>query len=77
LAVNWAVEHGMSEHFADVRERVTHSVGRTRSQVRQRLTQEINYWDARQAGLLDRDAAGPQLKITPELAGRAAAGPCA
>ena len=72
MAVNWAVEHGMSEHFAEVRDRVEHSVGRVRSQVRQRLTQEINYWDARHSELLDRDAAGQNLKIKPETAYRRA-----
>lgn len=71
-AVTWAVEHGMSEHFAEVRERVEHSVQRTRGQVRQRLTQEINYWDARHAELLDRAAAGQNLRITPETADRRA-----
>jgi hypothetical protein len=67
-----AVEHGMSEHFAEVRERTEHSVQRVRSQVRQRLTQEINYWDARHAELLDRAAAGQSLKIKPETAHRRA-----
>jgi hypothetical protein len=45
---------------------------RTRAQVRQRLTQEINYWDARHADLLDQQATGRQLKIKPETAERRA-----
>ncbi len=68
LTVSWAVEHGMSQHLADVQARVRASVERTRAQVRQRLTQEINHWDARHADLLDQQAAGRQLKIRPETA---------
>jgi hypothetical protein len=72
LAITWAVEHGMSAHVAEVEQRVRHTVERTRSQVRQRLTQEINYWDARHADLLDQAAAGRDLKIKPETAHRRA-----
>ena len=68
VAVSWAVEHGMSEHLADVQERIRTSVARTRAQVKQRLTQEINHWDARHADLLDQQAAGRKLKIKPETA---------
>ncbi len=68
VAVSWAVEHGMSEHLADVRERVRAAVGRTRSQVKQRLEQEINYWDTRYTDLLDQQGAGRTLKIKPETA---------
>ncbi|MFZ5851981.1 MAG: helicase-related protein [Actinomycetota bacterium] len=67
-AVGWAVEHGISAHLAEVQERVRTAVARTRAQVRQRLTQEINYWDARHADLLDQQAAGRPLKIKPETA---------
>jgi superfamily II DNA or RNA helicase len=72
LAITWAVEHGMSAHVAEVEQRVRRTVERTRSQVRQRLTQEINYWDARHADLLDQAAAGRELKIRPETAHRRA-----
>lgn len=68
LAVSWAVEHGSSEHLTEVTERVAAGVSRTRGHVRQRLTQEINYWDARHADLLDQQAAGRTLKIRPETA---------
>ena len=44
----------------------------TRRLVRQRLTQEINYWDARHAELLEAEAAGRQLKIKPDTAFRRA-----
>jgi hypothetical protein len=72
VAITWAIEHGMSDHLAEVQTRVRNIVQRTRSQVRQRLTQEINYWDARYADLLDQAAAGRNLKIKPETAERRA-----
>ncbi|PWU52347.1 helicase [Micromonospora sp. S4605] len=72
LAIDWAVNHGVSRHLAEVRGRVRETVDRTRRQVRQRLTQEINYWDARHADLLDQQAAGRALKIRPETAFRRA-----
>lgn len=72
VAVTWAIEHGMSQHLTEVRNRVHHAVQRTRQQVRQRLIQEINYWDARHADLLDQAAAGKTLKIKPETADRRA-----
>jgi superfamily II DNA or RNA helicase len=68
VAVGWAVEHGISEHLSAVGERVRTVAARTRAQVRQRLTQEINHWDARHADLLDQQAAGRQLKVKPETA---------
>jgi hypothetical protein len=68
VAVSWAIEHGINDHLAQVQDRVRATVGRTRQQVRQRLTQEINYWDARHADLLDQQAAGRQLKRSPEHA---------
>ena len=68
IAVNWAVEHGVSAHLSEVEVRVKSYVTRARTQVKQRLTQEINYWDARHADLLDQQAAGKQLKIRPETA---------
>ncbi|WP_232778629.1 helicase-related protein [Carbonactinospora thermoautotrophica] len=72
LAVTWAIEHGLSAHLDEVRRRVLPLIERTRAQVRQRLTQEINYWDARYADLLDAEAAGRPLKIRPETAFRRA-----
>jgi superfamily II DNA or RNA helicase len=72
VAVRWAVEHGISEHLAEVESRVRESVRRIRTHVRRRLTQQINYWDARYAELLDQQAAGKSLKIRPETALRRA-----
>ncbi len=72
LAVDWAVEHGMPAILAHTREQVSARAEQTRRLVRQRLTQEINYWDARHAELLEAEAAGRQLKIRPETAFRRA-----
>jgi len=72
LALDWAVEHSMPGQLAAVRDRVTTRVENTRRLVKQRLTQEINYWDARHAELLEAESAGRQLKIRPETAFRRA-----
>jgi SNF2 family DNA or RNA helicase len=72
LAVDWAVEHGLPALLAKTQEQVSTRVDQTRRLVRQRLTQEINYWDARHAELLEAEAAGRQLKIKPETAYRRA-----
>ncbi|REF36406.1 helicase-related protein [Thermasporomyces composti] len=72
LAINWAITHGVNDHLREAEERVKTMVARTRVHVRQRLTQEINYWDTRYAELLDQQAAGKTLKIKPETAHRRA-----
>ncbi|HET9895152.1 MAG TPA: helicase-related protein [Streptosporangiaceae bacterium] len=72
LAVDWSVEHGLPALLASTREHLSTRVGQTRKLVRQRLTQEINYWDARHAELLEAEAAGRQLKIKPDTAFRRA-----
>ncbi len=72
LAVDWAVEHGMPALLARTQEQVTGRVDQTRRLVSQRLTQEINYWDARHAELLEAETAGRQLKIKPDTAFRRA-----
>lgn len=72
VAVSWAIEHGIGEHLVQVQNQVSATTSRTRQLVRQRLTQEINYWDARHADLLDQQAAGRTLKRSPEYAERRA-----
>lgn len=72
VAVDWAIQHGVAAHLAEVDQRVRTEVDRTRTQVRERLTQQINYWDMRHAELLDAQAAGKPLKIRPETAHRRA-----
>jgi hypothetical protein len=72
LAVDWAVEHGMPALLARTQEQVSARADQTRRLVKQRLNQEINYWDARHAELLEAEAAGRQLKIKPDTAFRRA-----
>jgi superfamily II DNA or RNA helicase len=72
LAVSWAIEHSLPEHAAAVRARITAAVQRARDEVVRRLSAEINYWDTRNAELLDQEAAGRTLKIRPDTAFRRA-----
>lgn len=67
-AIRWAVGNGLATHVAEIRERVSAETERTRRLVRQRLLQEINYWDGRHAELLDAEAAGKTAKITSKVA---------
>ncbi|MEU6429668.1 helicase-related protein [Microbispora sp. NPDC046973] len=72
IAIGWAVQNGLSAHVADLQERVNRETERTRKLVRQRLLQEINYWDSRHADLLDAEASGKSVKMKSEFAGRQA-----
>ncbi|MEU4537050.1 helicase-related protein [Streptosporangium sp. NPDC023825] len=72
LAVGWAVENGLASFVDELRTRLAAETARTRGLVRQRLLQEINYWDTRHADLLDAELTGKQLKIRPETAARRA-----
>lgn len=72
FATSWAIENTLADHSREVSARVTASVARTRREVRQRLTSEINYWDGQHALLLDKQSAGQTLRIQPEAADRRA-----
>ncbi len=72
IAMGWAVEHGTRAHLAEVADRVGAEVDRTRAQVRQRLAQEINYWDTRSLDLADQEAQGRDLKVSAATAERRA-----
>jgi superfamily II DNA or RNA helicase len=72
LALDWAAGQDMPELLAATRDQVAGRVGHTRRLVRQRLLQEINYWDARHGELLEAETAGRHLKIRPETAQRRA-----
>jgi superfamily II DNA or RNA helicase len=74
LAIAWAIENGLATFIGELRERVTAQTDRTRALVRQRLHQEINYWDVRHAELLDAESSGKTLKIRPETAEKRARG---
>lgn len=68
VAIRWVVDNDLAAHVAQVQERVSAETKRTRRLVRQRLLQEINYWDGRYAELLDAEAAGKTAKITSKVA---------
>lgn len=64
----WAVQEAVPDHLNMVQERLLPVVERTRTQVEQRLKQEISYWHA-QAGKLEQDLAeGKKVRHRPEKA---------
>ncbi|WP_406311883.1 helicase-related protein [Streptosporangium sp. NBC_01639] len=71
-ALAWATEHAGPEYLREVTARVRPRLYRTRQQVTQRLTQEINYWDARYLELLDGEEIGRRQRLRPETAQRRA-----
>ncbi len=68
VAMEWAIQHSVADHAAEVRARVAANVGRTRDAVRSRLLSEINYWDNQATLLRDQESAGRQLRMRPETA---------
>jgi SNF2 family DNA or RNA helicase len=72
IAAAWAVEHLLGEHRAEVYERVSYQVARTRTEVRSRLIGQIKFWDSEHVRLLDLQGAGRQLRMSPETAERRA-----
>ena len=71
-ARDWAVATGLGGLLPPLRQQVDARVAKVRGQVRSRLLAEINYWDHRHATLLDDQAAGKKLRVSPETAlGRA------
>lgn len=67
-ARDWAVATGLGELLPPLRQQVDARVGKVRGQVRSRLLAEINYWDHWHATLLDDQAAGKKLRVSPETA---------
>lgn len=67
-ALDWAIQKAVPEHLNSARERLLPVIDRTRTQVEQRLKQEISYWYA-QAGKLEQDLAeGKRIRHRPERA---------
>ncbi|HZV26876.1 MAG TPA: DUF3883 domain-containing protein, partial [Acidothermaceae bacterium] len=67
-AMTWAITQAVPEHEEQVTARVTATVDRTRREVHQRLTSEINYWDNRAFDLRIQEEAGKTLRLRPETA---------
>jgi superfamily II DNA or RNA helicase len=72
LATAWAIEHGMSAHLDEVRNRTKIQVERIRGQVVQRLTQEIMHLYGEAAELEGAAAAGKKTRRRPETSRQAA-----
>jgi hypothetical protein len=68
IAQNWAIQHGLPEHRADVIARVVPAVERTRKLVRQRLMAQMNYWDGESIKLAEAQAAGKKIRVSPTTA---------
>ncbi|MEU9164490.1 helicase-related protein [Streptomyces sp. NPDC048424] len=68
IARDWAVEHGLPEHRADVVARVIPAVERTRKLVRRRLMAQMNYWDGESIKLAEAQAAGRRIRVSPATA---------
>lgn len=63
FAVSHASEHFVPRHFEEVRSRREDHINKTFAAVKDRLTKEINYWDARAADLKRQQEAGRQPKM--------------
>ena len=67
--MSWAASHVLPQRLDEVAARVTAAVERTRRLVRQRLTHEVNYWDAKHGELLWKQKTGKKIRMRPETAG--------
>ena len=68
LALSWASEHLVKEHFDEVTTRRKAVVKKTLAAVHERLTREINHWSKRASELSAEVKAGKQPKLQPENA---------
>lgn len=71
-AVEHAIATSVSFHLTEVRDHVINRVDRTKQHVRERLHEEIRYWDARARDLRDQEAAGKQPRMNAAAAQRRA-----
>jgi superfamily II DNA or RNA helicase len=71
-AIEHAIETVVAGHLQEVRDQVVARVDRTEQHVRERLNQEIRYWDRRAQDLREQEAAGKQPKMNAERAQRTA-----
>ncbi len=67
-AFKWAVDEAVPAHLAEVRARTAERVAKVRAAVRDRLTRQITYWDARAAELWEQADRGRQPRMNPERA---------
>lgn len=67
-AISHAIAELVPRHLQEVKHRRQHLVDRTVEAVKQRLTQEINYWDHRAQELKAQEDAGKQPKVNSQTA---------
>jgi len=68
LALTWAAEHLVPEHFKEVQSRREITVDKTQRAVHERLTKEINHWARRAVVLAAEVKAGKQPRLQPDNA---------
>jgi SNF2 family DNA or RNA helicase len=68
IALGWASQYLVKEHFDEVSQRRTAIVKKTLTAVHERLTREVNHWAKRAAELSLEVKAGKQPKMQPENA---------
>ena len=67
-AFAYAVQKAVPAHLEEVRARTLTQVAKVRAAVRDRLTKQIAYWDARAAELREQATAGRQPRMNPDRA---------
>lgn len=67
-AFSYAVGTAVPQHLSEVRARTTERLAKVRSAVRDRLTKQIAYWDARAVELKEQADAGRQPRMNPDRA---------
>jgi SNF2 family DNA or RNA helicase len=72
LALKYAVDHLVPDHFNEVKARREEEITKTQNAVHDRLTKEIAYWQDRYLYLKDAVTAGKQPRMQPENARRRA-----
>jgi SNF2 family DNA or RNA helicase len=70
LALGYASQQLVPEHYTEVKTRIEHQANKTLEAVHERLVKEINYWSDRYLKLKDDVAAGKQPQVQPEMARR-------
>jgi len=67
-AIGYAISQLVPQHLAEVKQRRVVEIEKVERAVRERLTREINYWDARAARLREEERAGRDQRINAQNA---------
>jgi superfamily II DNA or RNA helicase len=72
-AKDYAIEYLIPAHFEEVKKRKCAILDKTEREVRERLTEEIQYWDGKAAELEEKERAGkPNAHLNSQMASRRA-----